>query len=174
MLYLIGGPPRMGKSTMAQKFLSDLGIPYVSTDALTVMLKPVGQPSFYSSEKSERFSPYLDLFISRIVPIGPDYVIEGDAFSPEHVDRLRSKYELLSVFLTMPGITAKSIIENVKYDAWSNAISDKQLENLVVRIQQASISIQADCKRLDIGCFDLSQNYEHEFLTAYESLIKEC
>lgn len=72
MLYLIGGPPRMGKSTLARLVLTENKIPYVSTDGLTVMLKPIGQPSFYSLEKSNLFFPFLELFISRITKSYPD------------------------------------------------------------------------------------------------------
>ena len=161
----------MGKSTMAQKLLSDLSIPYVSTDALTVMLKPVGQPSFYSPEKSERFFPYLDLFISRILAVGPDYAIEGDAFSPDHFKRLEAKYELRSIFLTMPDITAKSITTNIKHDDWSNSVMSQHLEDLVHRIRQASSQIQSECERLKINCYDLSGNYDLEFQKAYRALV---
>jgi len=66
MIYMIGGPPRTGKSSLAQLIMKNYQIPYVSTGGLTAMLKPIGQPSFYNSEKSERFFPYLELFIDRM------------------------------------------------------------------------------------------------------------
>ena len=34
MIYLIGGPPRCGKTTLAKKMLKKLGIPWISTDTL--------------------------------------------------------------------------------------------------------------------------------------------
>ena len=34
MIYLIGGPPRCGKTTVASKLSLDTGIPWVSTDTI--------------------------------------------------------------------------------------------------------------------------------------------
>lgn len=34
MIYLVGGPPRVGKSTLALIALEEAGIPYCSTDML--------------------------------------------------------------------------------------------------------------------------------------------
>lgn len=172
MLYLIGGPPRMGKSSLAQEMLARKSIPYVSTDGLTVMLKPMGQPSFYDPEKSERFFPYLDLFISRITSVGPDYTIEGDAFLPKHVEILRNKYELRCVFLTMRNITKSSIISHVKHDDWTSHVSNDHLDGLVDRIKMASTQIADDCAKLNIASVDLSENYSESFEEAFEILIK--
>lgn len=163
----------MGKSTMAQKLLQEKGFPYVSTDGLTVMLKPLGQPSFYSPEKSEQFFPYLDLFISRIRDVGPDYVIEGDAFSPQQVAKLKQKYEIKSIFLTMTNIEKGKIVKYAKHDKWVEKVSDEHLDNLVNRISNASQIIQEQCKKSGIDCFDLSENYESVFIDAYTCLIVE-
>lgn len=171
MLYLISGPPRMGKSSLAQELLTKRKVPYVSTDGLTVMLKPIGQPSFYDTEKSERFFPYLDLFISRIISVGPDYAIEGDAFSPKHVEILKKKYELRCIFLTMRDITKESIVSHTKHDNWSSRITTDQMDYLVKRIKMASAEIEKECNKFDIASFDLSDDYNKTFKDAYDYLI---
>ncbi|OGF22453.1 hypothetical protein A2Y83_04145 [Candidatus Falkowbacteria bacterium RBG_13_39_14] len=39
MIYLIGGPPRCGKTTLAKEMSKKLRIPWVSTDALEVVTR---------------------------------------------------------------------------------------------------------------------------------------
>ena len=161
----------MGKSTLARLVLMENKIPYVSTDGLTVMLKPIGQPSFYSVEKSNLFFPYLELFISRITKSCPDYLIEGDSFTPEQVEILQNKYELKSVFLTMSHTTVENIINNTGYDKWSDEASPEQLNDLVQRIHIASKDIQQECTKRSLNCFDLSENYDAVLYGAYRSLM---
>ncbi|HEX8182722.1 MAG TPA: hypothetical protein VF575_03930 [Candidatus Saccharimonadales bacterium] len=170
MLYLIGGPPRMGKSTMAQRLLKDATLPYVSTDGLTVMLEPAGLSSFYDVRKSELFFPYLDLFVSRIIKSCPDYLIEGDAFGPDHVEILKTKYDLKCVFLTMNHTSTEKIVQNVGFDRWTDEVSNEHLEGLVKRIQLASKDIQLKCELYNIKCIDLSENYTEGFDEAYQFL----
>ncbi len=40
MIYLIGGPPKCGKTTLAKEMLKSFGIPWVSTDTLECVIKP--------------------------------------------------------------------------------------------------------------------------------------
>jgi hypothetical protein len=135
------------------------------------MLKPVGQPSFYSPKKSERFYPYLDLFIGRIAKTAPDYVIEGDAFSPQHVKELQSKYEIKCVFLVMKNISPENILKNEKYDRWTDYDTPEELENLCSRIMKASAELISYCKETSIPYFDLSENYKEQFTKASNELI---
>jgi cytidylate kinase len=40
MIYLIGGPPKCGKTTLAKRLSKSKGIPWVSTDTLQCVIKP--------------------------------------------------------------------------------------------------------------------------------------
>ena len=40
MIYLIGGPPKCGKTTLAKRLSKLKGIPWVSTDTLQNVIKP--------------------------------------------------------------------------------------------------------------------------------------
>lgn len=39
MIYLIGGPPKCGKTTLSKKLSRELGIPWISADTLTVIIR---------------------------------------------------------------------------------------------------------------------------------------
>ena len=161
----------MGKSSLAQLILKKNGIPYVSTDALTVMLGPIGQTTFYDQDKAKQFFPYLELFIDRILKTAPDYVIEGDAFSPEHVKILEKQYDITSVFLTMNQVSPESITKNIQHDTWTDHISTKELQILCQRITTASKDIQTQCENLGLPHVDLSRNYSRQFKSAYTHLM---
>lgn len=162
----------MGKSSLAQEIMNQYKIPYVSTDALTVMLKPVGQPSFYDKEKSDRFFPYLELFIQRIMQSTPDYIIEGDAFSPQHVAKISQAHNLKSVFLTMSHVDPVKIVSESKYDKWSDNLTNDELHFLCKRIEEASKELDNECEKLEMPCIDLSNNYDAQFLIALKGLMK--
>jgi 2-phosphoglycerate kinase len=49
MIYLIGGPPKCGKTTLAKKLSQKLGIPWVASDTLQVVAR--GYVSKYVSQK---------------------------------------------------------------------------------------------------------------------------
>ncbi len=162
----------MGKSTLAQKLLNDKKIAYVSTDGLTVMLKPAGIPSFYDRNKSERFFPYLEQFIERMLPVGPDYTIEGDSFTPQHAYILGEKCDVKAVFLGMSKVSVDNMLDYTKHDKWVERVTRNQLEDLAERIIQASVEIEKECSKYDIKYFDLSLGYNDKFADAYKSLIE--
>ena len=49
MIYLIGGSPRSGKTTLSKKLAKELDIPYISTDYLRL----VAMEYFKGEDKSE-------------------------------------------------------------------------------------------------------------------------
>ena len=56
MIYLIGGAPRTGKTTLAKRLAKELGIPWISTDALEVMAR-----EYIPEEDFEKYYPYTTL-----------------------------------------------------------------------------------------------------------------
>ena len=56
MIYLIGGPPRCGKTTLAKKMSKKLGIPWISTDTLENI---VG--AYWTKEELVKNRPYSQL-----------------------------------------------------------------------------------------------------------------
>ncbi len=53
MIYLIGGPPRCGKTTLAKEMSKKLKIPWISSDALEVVSR-----EYVSKEKRIKLYPY--------------------------------------------------------------------------------------------------------------------
>ena len=122
MIYLIGGPPKCGKTTLAKKLSKAKGIPWVSTDTLQNVFLPYlskkdaaklfptsRQRGKSNDEKYNKFtskeiiSAYrkqaktcfkaIDMFAVSEITDGNDYIIEGYHIEPEVAMNLQNKYK---------------------------------------------------------------------------------
>jgi 2-phosphoglycerate kinase len=121
MIYLIGGPPKCGKTTLAKTLSKSFGIPWVSTDTLQNVIKPYlddldlsikfptdRQRSKNNDEKYSKFStneivdaykrqakivhPAIDMFAVCEITDGNDFVIEGYHIEPDLTAKLKVEH----------------------------------------------------------------------------------
>ncbi len=121
MIYLIGGPPKCGKTTLSKKISKLFGIPWVSTDTLQCVIKPyLANKNLSKSfptcdqrckDNDEKYSKYsieeiikayqqqaktvykaIDMFVECEITDGNDFIVEGYHVEPELVSKLNSKY----------------------------------------------------------------------------------
>ena len=121
MIYLIGGPPKCGKTTLAKRLSKSKGIPWVSTDTLQCVIKPYMNRSDFSKkfptsyqrgkDNDEKYSQYstneiveayqqqaktsyqaIDMFTICEITDGNDFIVEGYHIEPELIAKLSSKY----------------------------------------------------------------------------------
>ncbi|MCK5413567.1 MAG: AAA family ATPase [Candidatus Pacebacteria bacterium] len=121
MIYLIGGPPKCGKTTLAKELSKSFEIPWASTDALENVIKPYMSeldiskqfPVSYQrcKDNDEKYTKYssneiieayrqqartvyraIDMFAICEITDGNNFIIEGYHIEPELVDELNEKY----------------------------------------------------------------------------------
>lgn len=121
MIYLIGGPPKCGKTTLAKILSKSLGISWVSTDTLENVIKPyINKNDYilkfpvsfqYCQDNDEKYSKYsskeiieayrkqsktvyqaVDMFAICEITDGHDLIIEGYHIEPSFVADLIAKY----------------------------------------------------------------------------------
>ncbi|UMX48225.1 MAG: hypothetical protein L7H18_01630 [Candidatus Nealsonbacteria bacterium DGGOD1a] len=121
MIYLIGGPPKCGKTTLAKKISKSFGILWVSTDTLQNVIKPymrendfpIKFPADYqrgkdNDEKYSKFSTNeiieaykqqaktvyqaIEMFAVCEITDGNDFIIEGYHIEPGLAQELNIKY----------------------------------------------------------------------------------
>ncbi|MFA6296466.1 MAG: hypothetical protein WC663_03870 [Patescibacteria group bacterium] len=121
MIYLIGGPPKCGKTTLSKKISKLFGIPWVSTDTLQCVIKRYIDKDDLSKsfptcdqrckDNDEKYSKYssieifeayqqqaktvykaIEMFAECEIADGNDFVIEGYHIEPELVVKLNLKY----------------------------------------------------------------------------------
>jgi 2-phosphoglycerate kinase len=121
MIYLIGGPPKCGKTTLAKMMLKKFGIPWISTDTLQnvgwVYFSKKDKKSKFPSKQlkvknnDEKYKKYsikeiitayikqantaykaVDMFALCEIKDGNDYIIEGYHIEPKLAYELIKKY----------------------------------------------------------------------------------
>ena len=103
MIFIIGGPCRTGKSTVARRLQEVVGVSPVPTDALVWMLQvaapQLGVRHGTRSDKPERLFPFLRPFVDAYTAAGDTLVLEGDAVAPDQVFLLAKDREVRACFL---------------------------------------------------------------------------
>src|SRR5437016_6078654 len=108
VLMLLGGPPRCGKTTLAQTLASDCGIGWLSTDTirdvvamqLPALYETVG-PGDPHDPEADLFYPYFRKVVESCGYLVDDYLVEGVGFMPRHVAALSEEFEVRAVFVGM-------------------------------------------------------------------------
>jgi hypothetical protein len=96
-LYLVGGAPRVGKSSLAQRLLELDGIPFLPTDVLRTVLRRVlpaldaiDQDPVDASLLAEFMYPHIEQAAEVCVEEAECFLIEGFDLSPSYVARLQA------------------------------------------------------------------------------------
>lgn len=121
MIYLIGGPPKCGKTTLAKKLSKSLRVSWVSTDTLENVIKPYlnkkdllkkfPSSAMRSKSNDEKYSKYsaseiisayqkqaktvsqaIEMFALCEMKDGNSVIIEGYHIEPALVKELQNKY----------------------------------------------------------------------------------
>lgn len=108
MIYLIGGAPRAGKSTLCRRISSKLKIGWISTDLIQEILRVKNvegvktewnaTPEVIAAD-AELFYPCLERLVWWVSYLVEGYVIEGVEILPAQVAELSKHYPIRAVFL---------------------------------------------------------------------------
>ncbi len=175
MIYLIGGTPRTGKTTLAQMILERKQIPFVPTDVLTHALDCAYPKLSIRSDGwgtiPDMFYPYLREFVKWSELAMPNYVIEGDSFFPKHAHRLSGKFEIKSVFLGTSDIRLEDILAFAGHNDWVKERSKQYQKQLPQELVKKSAMIKKGADKYDIPYFDMAPNRKAGLEAAYASLF---
>ena len=165
MIYILGGIPKSGKTTIAKEFTKRYKIPYFSTDYIMMMLSrgntELGiDPNAGDTVVSKQIQPYVYGMIKTMVENKVDYLIEGVHFNPDFAKELLLEYpnyikivylgyKDTSVILKIYELNKyKSHIENSWYDSYSDEEMVKLVSNLI-----------DESEKLNILCRTMKLNY---------------
>jgi len=166
MIYLIGGPPRAGKSTLAQQFISRRPMPSFSCD-FTYDMDQVKQLSGFEHagiiEKADAYFPVLQQLILNVSRRAENCLIEGEVILPHHIAELEKDYDIKACFI---GLSDTSIEDIIKYGGYFNWPKYKlendlghEVSHLVERTIERSKIIENECVKYGQTYYDLSGNY---------------
>jgi len=106
VLYLVGGPPRVGKSALAQRLLTDDGIAWLPTDVIRTVLRRVlpdldaaDQDPVDAVRLAEVMYPHIEQAAEVCAEEAGQFLIEGFELLPSHPARLQA---------ALPGTTIRA------------------------------------------------------------------
>ncbi|MEU9604817.1 hypothetical protein [Streptomyces sp. NPDC048057] len=179
MIYLIGGPPRVGKSTLAWMLLERAGLPNVPTDALVSMLQHAapehGVRHGDHPDKAVPAQPFLHAFLRAVAdgldPADPTdgYVVEGDVVTPATVAALAAEQiPATAVFLGSTTLTAAHL--SAAADDWLTGSPAAEYERTAAWIRERSTALRTQCETAGHVFVDTGHAHEEALEFAYEAL----
>ena len=196
MIYLIGGVPRTGKSTLASLILERDRIPCISTDVIRNLLDTaptrLGITALEESERPETFFPFLLQFLKILQNRYPDYVVEGDIFTPEQVASVKERITLRCIFLGVSDTTVENLAktdprldwvsrlhedEKAKLSKaivegnWVARLPAEDQANVPDRLTRQSKEVKAGAEKHGFPYLDISPDREKALEEAYHALM---
>ncbi|MCX6755434.1 MAG: hypothetical protein NT068_02760 [Candidatus Nomurabacteria bacterium] len=176
MIYLIGGTPRVGKSTLSSLILERNNISVLSTDVIRNLIDfaptKVGIKDLPVKEKSEAFFPYFLQLLKILQNKYTDYVIEGDLFTPEQLSTIQEQIQFKCCFLGTSNITLDDL-KNVKTEHdWVSKFPEKVQQKLPQQFMERSAITKVEAEKCNFPYFDIYPDRDKSIEAAYDSLFK--
>ncbi|MEU5973452.1 hypothetical protein [Streptomyces sp. NPDC047315] len=179
MIYLIGGPPRVGKSTLAWMLLERAGLPNLPTDTLVSMLQHAapehGVRHGDHPDKAVPAQPFLHAFLRAVAESldatdpADGYVVEGDVVTPATAAALAADgIPATAVFLGSTTLTADLL--SAAPDDWLAGSPAAEYERTAAWIRERSIALRTECESAGHVFVDTGRAHQEALEFAYEAL----
>lgn len=171
MLYLIGGPGRSGKTTLARRLTLHHHIPHLGLDHLMMALARGApglgiDPSAPEAEITARIWPVCEALIEALLAGGEEMALEGFSIMPAHVEALRRRHgeAFRACFLGQPGIDphARWHLEQqtAVMESWMLDLGPDAGIAEFGRLRETGRTLERECDRLGLPFFDTSDGLE--------------
>jgi hypothetical protein len=181
-LYLVGGPPRVGKSSLAQRLLDLDRIPFLPTDVLRTVLRRVlpeldaiDQDPVDASLLAEFMYPHVEQAAEVCAEEAECFLIEGFELSPTYVARLQAALEHTEVRGCFLGHGSFSIEDLAGYRGPKPqhlGASQAELRDAAAWIRRRSRQLREECRDADVPYVDVGElGFEAALLEARRLLL---
>jgi hypothetical protein len=166
VLMLLGGPPRCGKTLLAQRIAAEQGIGWLSTDTIrdvVNMLMPAlydsGGPGRDPDPEAELFFPFFERVVESCSYLVDDYLVEGVGFMPRHVRSLGDRFGLRAVFVGMTHVDLDALLATEGRNQWHRQLDAATLAVVPAWIESWSRQIEVDCERVGLPYVELGDDF---------------
>lgn len=168
MLYVVGGPARSGKSTLARRFSEELKIPYFCVDQVLIGLEK-GAPGLgitheqRTLDRAGKMWMILKPMLVNIYKSEPEYFMDGDVLLPEYMAELGQEIEFIKVCYlgyahSDPQQKLKSIREYTGPNNWMKNLSDDEILDHVNYGIELSEYLEKEAQKYNFKYFDTSSD----------------
>ena len=185
--FMIGGPPRSGKSTLAALLQDEIGGMIVRADALMTAFTSTAAETGLSSSATEALDPaFLSLVVCRYARTlsrreGIPIIVEGIGLTPEAIDRsLLRQARFRPVFLGYPYISVEDKTDQIRRHAetdpscWSHGVSDLRLREITAAAIRDSLETRLKCFRASLPFFDTGKDFDATLAAARDRLLRQA
>ena len=177
-IYIIGGIPRTGKTTLGERIAQKVGISNLEVDHIRAMFDadPTSVIGYKSDADIETVTqavrPYIECLIGSLAVSDNSVIINGEALQPDMVGESPYISRLRACFLGLgdPERSFRSIREHAQATDWTIEKSDDELRRILEKYAIRSAEIQQACARLGIAYFDVSQDFDSAHDQAFTML----
>lgn len=163
---LLGGPPRCGKTRLAEQVATERGIGWLSTDTIrdvVNMLMPAlyesGGPGRDPGPEADLLFPYFERVVESCSYLVDDYLIEGVGFMPRHVRALDDGLDVRAVFVGMATVDLEVLLANEGRNRWHRELDGATLATVPAWIESWSRAVEAECRRFDLPYVELETDF---------------
>ena len=178
MLYMIGGAPRSGKTTLARQMFAEYGVPYFSIDTLIASLASASpelgmRVSDPALKRVEIVWPTIRKVASDVVQSSDDLLLEGDVLLPKHLIEFGHSTHagIKACFIGYADVDPVKKLRAIREHAadgtdWTEELDDARLLDLIGELRAFSDYLRCECCHYKIPYFDGS--------TRFASAIREA
>jgi hypothetical protein len=166
-LYLVGGAPRVGKSSLAQRLLQTDGIPFLPTDVLRTVLRRVlpeldaiDQDPVDALLLAEVMYPHIEQAAEVCVEEAECFLIEGFELSPSYVARLQAalgQAEVRGCFLGHGSFSVQDLAGYQGPKPQHRGASRAELGEAAAWIRRRSRQLQQECGGVGVPYVDVGE-----------------
>lgn len=165
-LYLIGGAPRVGKSTLAQRLMRSDGIPWLPTDVVRTVLRQVLHDLDALDQDpvdAELLADYMYAHIEQAAEVcveeAETFLIEGFELAPWYCGRLQAGLEGTVVRACFLGHETRTALGLAHYRGpkpqHEDAMSVVELEAAAAWIRARSRALRTECRETGLPYIDI-------------------
>jgi predicted kinase len=175
VLYLLGGPPRVGKSSMAQRLLTTDGIPWLPTDVIRTTLRRVlpeldaiDQDPVDPTRLAELMYPHIEQAAEVCVEEADCFLIEGFELAPSYRDRLRTALtptDVRACFVGHRAFTADDLAHYRGPKPQHDGATRSQLDEAAGWIRGRSVSLESECRHAGVPYVEIADIGFEEAIT---------
>ncbi len=182
ILYLIGGPPRVGKSSLAQRLLKLDQIPWLPTDVLRTVLRRVlpeldaiDQDPVDASLLAECMYPHIEKAAEVCTEESKRFLIEGFELSASYPARLGEALQGIEIRACFLGNRSFSTDDLAGYRGpkpQHHGASWEELGEAAIWIRQRSKQLHDECLDAGVAYIDVGEvGFETDMIAARRQLL---
>ena len=166
MLYLVGGAPRTGKSSLAMAMLRTHGVPWLPSDVVRHILRrtmpeidAIESGPDYIDGLAQLMHPIIEELIELCLGQAPHYLIEGVEIVPAHVEGYAARFGQVHACFLGDSLASEATLGAYQGEnPWHQDRTQTQLEGMATAIRERSARIEDQCRQVGLAYIDVGRS----------------